>query len=114
LETFNCKSCHQPVTLSAPGTRHRNHCPFCLHSVHLDIVPGDRAANCGGIMVPIAVWVRSDQEWSLIHRCTACSELRSNRIAGDDSPHVLLSLAAKPLAMPPFPLEYLSQLQNSA
>ena len=28
----------------------RNHCPFCLSSVHLDVNPGDRAAECGGIM----------------------------------------------------------------
>ena len=30
------------------GTRHRNHCPNCLASVHLDDEPGDRAADCGG------------------------------------------------------------------
>ena len=29
------------------GTQHRNHCPNCLTSLHLDNEPGDRAANCG-------------------------------------------------------------------
>ena len=26
------------------GTQHRNHCPNCLTSLHLDNEPGDRAA----------------------------------------------------------------------
>jgi hypothetical protein len=40
--------------------------------------------------------------------------LRSNRIAGDDNAHVLLSLAVQPLARPPFPLEHLHQEQRAA
>ncbi|MDD5840828.1 MAG: RNHCP domain-containing protein, partial [Gemmiger formicilis] len=40
------------------GTQHRNHCPNCLTSLHLDNEPGDRAADCGGQMEPVAVWVR--------------------------------------------------------
>lgn len=27
------------------GTQHRNHCPNCLTSLHLDNKPGDRAAD---------------------------------------------------------------------
>ena len=40
------------------GAQHRNHCPNCLISLHLDNEPGDRAADCGGQMEPVAVWVR--------------------------------------------------------
>ena len=29
-----------------------------LSSLHVDEDPGDRAADCGGIMEPVAVWVR--------------------------------------------------------
>ena len=56
-------------------------------------------------MEPIAVWVKRDGEWAIVHRCCACGELRSNRVAGDDEPWAMMSLAAKPLARPPFPLD---------
>ena len=56
-------------------------------------------------MEPIGVWVKRNGEWAVIHRCTQCGELRTNRIAGDDDPWAMMSLAAKPLAQPPFPLE---------
>jgi hypothetical protein len=58
-------------------------------------------------MEPIAVSVRADGEWSLVHRCGACSAVRLNRIAGDDNPFTLMQLAVRPLAAPPFPLEFL-------
>ena len=63
------------------GTQHRNHCPNCLTSLHLDNEPGDRAADCGGQMEPVAVWVRKGGEWAIIHRCRLCGKLTSNRIA---------------------------------
>ena len=60
---------------AAPGTKHRNHCPSCLWSRHLDDeVPGDRAADCAGSMEPIAVTVRGDGEWALVHRCGGCAD----------------------------------------
>ena len=103
--TFRCRRCGLDVSLDAPGTRHRNHCPTCLWSRHLDDdVPGDRDASCGSSMEPIAVTVRGDGEWVLVHRCTGCDELHLNRTAGDDSPYLLMQLAVRPLAMPPFPL----------
>lgn len=104
---FRCKNCSQWVTDGGAGTDHRNHCPNCLHSSHLDNEPGDRDADCGGLMEPIAVWVRKGGEWALIHRCRQCGELSSNRIAADDNPLLLASIAAKPIASPPFPLDRL-------
>ena len=61
-------------------------------------------------MEPIAVCVRGDGEWVLIHRCTGCGTLHLNRTAGDDSPLPLVRLAVRPLAQPPFPFERLSRL----
>lgn len=87
------------------GSDHRNHCPNCLSSLHMDEEPGDRAAECGGVMDPIGVWVRKNGEWAVIHRCRRCGKLSSNRSAADDNPVKLMSIALKPLAMPPFPLE---------
>jgi hypothetical protein len=61
-------------------------------------------------MEPIAISVRGDGEWVVVHRCTACDELHLNRAAGDDNPLMLFRLAVKPLAQPPFPLERIAQL----
>jgi hypothetical protein len=73
----------------------------------LDVEPGDREADCGAVMDPVAVWVRRGGEWALIHRCRSCGALSSNRIAADDNSALLVSLAVKPLASPPFPLDRL-------
>jgi hypothetical protein len=56
-------------------------------------------------MEPIAIWVQPRGEWSIVHRCLGCGELRCNRIAGDDNEFALASLAARPVARPAFPLE---------
>ena len=103
--SFRCRHCEAVVPARAMGTAHRNHCPNCLWSRHLDDRPGDRAASCGAPMEPIAISVRGSGEWVLIHRCTSCDVLRANRTAGDDDPTMLLKLAVQPLAQPPFPIE---------
>jgi hypothetical protein len=56
-------------------------------------------------MEPIAITVRQDGEWAIIHRCTGCGTLKTNRIAGDDAELALLGLALRPLANPAFPLD---------
>ena len=106
-ESFVCKNCGKMIVPEGAGSQHRNHCPYCLCSVHVDNEPGDRASLCNGIMQPISVWVRNDGEWALIHRCKICGTLSSNRIAADDSPLLLLSIAVKPISRPPFPLDKL-------
>jgi hypothetical protein len=54
-------------------------------------------------MEPIAVTVRGERRWVLIHRCTHCGRLRLNRTAADDNVLLLMQLAALPLATPLFP-----------
>lgn len=109
-ETFTCKVCGREVIPEGAGSQHRNHCPYCLSSKHLDIEPGDRAAECGGTMEPVAVWVRKNGEWAIIHRCKICGILSSNRIAADDNPMKLMSIAMKPVSLPPFPLEKIEEM----
>jgi|GEM_PF-4181494 len=75
-----------------------------------DINPGDRESDCGGIMEPVAVWVRKGGEWAVIHRCRRCGILSSNRVAADDNPMKLMSIAMKPLCEPPFPLERIEEM----
>lgn len=104
-ESFTCVVCGAPAAPEGAGSNHRNHCPKCLSSIHVDNQPGDRASLCKGIMDPIGVWVRKNGEWAIIHRCRSCGVLSSNRIAADDNPALLMSIAAKPMATPPFPLD---------
>ena len=108
--TFRCRHCGLDVPLDAVGTAHRNHCPSCLWSRHVDDSPGDRAADCGAAMEPLSIAVRGDGEWVLVHRCTGCGVLHLNRTAGDDNVYVLLQLITRPLAHPAFPLDVLGRL----
>jgi hypothetical protein len=61
-------------------------------------------------MEPVAVWVRKGGEWAVIHRCRRCGSFSSNRIAADDNPMKLMSIAMKPLSEPPFPLEHIEEM----
>lgn len=108
LQGFQCLRCKHAVPHQSFGTHHRNHCPLCLWSRHLDEEPGDRGCPCAQPMEPVAIEVRRDGEWSIVHRCTGCGLLRTNRIAGDDRELSLLSLALRPLAKPAFPLDILN------
>lgn len=46
----------------------------------------------------------------LIHRCTGCGALDACPVVEDDNQLLLIRIAVKPLAQPPFPLEHLAQL----
>ncbi|GAB2826031.1 RNHCP domain-containing protein [Streptomyces sp. NPDC054796] len=110
-DAFRCVGCRLDVPLTAPGTAHRNHCPYCLTSRHVDQrVPGDRSAECRARMNALCLSVRPDGEWMLIHQCLACGELSANRTAGDDSTLVLLRMAMRPLADARLPVRALLTL----
>ncbi|MGN9844783.1 RNHCP domain-containing protein [Nonomuraea sp. H19] len=98
-DAFRCVGCRLDVPMSAPGTAHRNHCPHCLTSLHVDHrIPGDRRAGCRGRMAALSVTVRPDGEWLIIHHCQSCGGLSANRIAGDDNALALLRIAIRPLS----------------
>src|SRR5438045_778046 len=102
---FTCARCGRAIEVNSPGTRFRNHCPWCLWSVHVasSRVQDDRASECRGLMEPIAVSLQAD-EWALVHRCEKCAVIKTNRIAGDDDMFALICLALRPLAHMPVPL----------
>ncbi len=82
---FTCANCQKSVSLKAPGTKNRNHCPFCLYSLHVDTESGDRKSACQGVMEPIGKLLKPNGEEVLVHKCANCGFVRKNRIAGDDS-----------------------------
>ena len=111
--SFICNNCGRAVPPVQFGGNHRNHCSSCLHSRHVDIRPGDRRAACKGLMKPISIWIQDNGEWSLIHKCTKCGTLKTNRIAADDNEMLLFSLAASFLPQLPFPgNKILGQMEN--
>ena len=80
---FICEHCGKEV--EPLGYSSRNHCPFCLWSKHLDINPGDRANDCGGLMEPIRVEPDPKKGYVIIHRCQRCGEIHRNRAANEAS-----------------------------
>ncbi|MDA0564788.1 RNHCP domain-containing protein [Streptomonospora sp. S1-112] len=102
---FRCLGCGLDVPLAAPGTAHRNHCPHCLTSRHVDLrIPGDRRSACKGRMEALSLTARPDGEWLVIHQCRTCGALSANRAAGDDNALALLRMALRPLADPRVPV----------
>lgn len=95
-ESFVCANCSHPVPIG--GRRPRDHCPRCLHGQHVDRVPGDRAANCGGELLPIGV-EHPGKGWMILYRCAKCGESRRNRflddVADPDSEVLLRALVAR-------------------
>ena len=91
---FICLHCHTFISGAAAvsGVRNRNHCPYCLHSRHLDLNrAGDRLAACKATMRPIGLTCkqsrnkyRQNGELMLIHLCDVCKKVSINRIAADD------------------------------
>ena len=94
---FMCLKCDLEVAPLSNGS-YRNHCPGCLYSQHLDVVPGDRASSCEGMMEPIGLKYRSGKGLQVAHRCMTCGMVRTNRVASDtvqpDDLEALLSLPA--------------------
>ena len=68
-ESFACIFCGKEIPLPKSGIR--DHCPHCLRSRHVDIVPGDRAATCRGRMDPIQFDLVGGVVW-IEYRCTDC------------------------------------------
>lgn len=80
-DSFVCKNCGYEV--KPLGYSSRNHCPRCLYSLHVDVNPGDRANECGGLMKPIHVELDSKKGYIIVHKCTKCGEIKRNKAANE-------------------------------
>lgn len=76
---FVCENCGKHVL--PLGYTSRNHCPFCLWSLHLDENPGDRSSECGGKMKPVAVSPDPKKGYVITHRCERCGAIRRCKAA---------------------------------
>ena len=92
-QAFKCGRCKQFIGAPLTGGKHRNHCPNCLYSRHVDDSrPGDRRSDCHAMMAPIGILSRRNGEQVILHRCLGCGKADPNRIAADDNPPLLLTL----------------------
>jgi hypothetical protein len=82
---FICKKCGKRVGKHTGGSC-RNHCPFCLYSLHVDLnVPGDRMCECGGLMRPVGIQLNKKKGIRIVHVCQKCMFKSFNRAAPDDN-----------------------------
>ena len=96
VESFLCDNCG----CSVDGNGFTNHCPRCLWSKHVDVFPGDREAECSGMMEPVGVENRGSNT-ALVHRCVLCGHTTRNKLAADDNFEMVLEITAQFGAVPP-------------
>ncbi len=89
-ENFICDHCHKEVL--PLGYTARDHCPFCLCSKHVDIMPGDRQNTCMGLLKPIGIEKFKDT-YKIIYRCEKCGEFHKNIMAKDDDMNMIIELS---------------------
>lgn len=89
-EEFICENCGKTVpTLKYTA---RDHCPYCLYSKHLDIMPGDRENNCHGLLKPIGIEKFKDT-YKILYKCEKCSQSHKNIMANDDNMDLIIELS---------------------
>jgi hypothetical protein len=81
-EGFCCAHCGR--TVEPGGAMIRDHCPSCLRSLHVDVVPGDRAAGCGGILDPVHLTLAGRAGVVITYKCRECDAEQRNRAHPDD------------------------------
>lgn len=92
-QAFRCRKCRQFIGAPISGGRHRNHCPNCLHSLHVDLShPGDRRSDCESLMRPRGIIERRNGEQMILHECLGCGKTQPTRVAADDNPVLLMRL----------------------
>lgn len=90
-ESFTCLHCGKSVEQAKVG--YRDHCPFCLYGVHVDIHPGDRANTCKGKLKPIGVEQDKKHNWKILYECEVCGEQVKNKAASDDSMDEIIKIS---------------------
>ena len=92
-ENFICENCGKNV--NKLNYTARDHCPFCLYSKHVDIMPGDRENKCLGLLEPIKI-EKFKNTYKIIYKCQKCHELHKNIIANDDDINLIIELSKNP------------------
>lgn len=89
-EHFTCEHCNKDIL--PLGYTARDHCPYCLYSKHVDIMPGDRKNQCHGLLEPIGIEKFKDT-YKIIYKCQKCRETHKNIMAKDDDIDMIIELS---------------------
>lgn len=89
-ENFICENCGKNV--EKLNYTARDHCPYCLYSKHLDIMPGDRKNECKGLLKPIGIEKFKDT-YKIIYKCLKCNQSHKNIMATDDDMDLIIELS---------------------
>lgn len=89
-ESFICENCGKKV--EKLNYTARDHCPYCLYSKHVDIMPGDRKNKCCGPLSPRGIEKFKDT-YKIIYQCEKCHELHKNIMAKDDNMDLIIELS---------------------
>ena len=89
-EEFKCENCGAFV--NKLNYTARDHCPNCLYSKHVDIMPGDRLNTCMGLMKPIGI-EKYKNTYKIIYKCLKCSNIHKNIVATDDNYDLIVKLS---------------------
>ena len=89
-EEFVCENCGELV--SPLGYTARDHCPHCLYSKHVDIMPGDRQNTCKGLLKPIGIEKFKDT-YKILYKCKKCHQPHKNIMAKDDDMNLIIELS---------------------
>ena len=92
-EEFICENCGKKV--SKLGYSSRDHCPYCLHSKHVDINPGDRAESCCGDLERIGIEINNRKGYVILFKCKKCGKVKKNKAAEDDNMDLIIKLSVK-------------------
>ena len=89
-EKFICRVCKKDV--DKLNYTARDHCPYCLHSIHIDINPGDRMCNCLGTLEPIAIENFKKGKYKIVYKCDKCGMIKKNVMANDDNMDLVIEI----------------------
>ena len=92
-ENFICEYCGKSV--EKLNYTARDHCPYCLYSKHVDIMPGDRKNECMGLLKPIKL-EKFKNTYKIIYQCEKCKAFHKNIIANDDDMDIIIELSKNP------------------
>lgn len=90
IEDFVCEKCG----IKNKGNGFTNHCCNCLWSKHVDVNPGDRAANCGGMMEPTKIDFEKG-EYFINYKCLKCGLKNRKKLDKNDNFNAAIEITKK-------------------
>ncbi len=90
VEDFVCENCGTVVE----GDGFTDHCPECLWSKHVDINPGDRKADCRGLMEPVGI-KKEGERYFIYYKCQECGYKYRVKKAKEDNIEEIIKISTE-------------------